>query len=491
MSAPSSFEGPDSFDVVIAGNGVLGHAIAHALTARDHSLRIAVVGRTGCPAGASGAAGAMLGCFGEVTGPLLGSAAGRAKHALSVAAAPLWDEWAAALSEGLPEADRVAIGRGTIVINNMKSGEIEDHSYRAIRDALRAHDEPFEDLDPGSIDRLDPAGDCRPARAMFLPREGHVDASRMMAAFVIRAGRAGRIALIDDEVRSLVVDGGAVKAAVLGSRRQLACGKVVLAAGVGTQAILDELPDLARRIPRLFSGVGTSAVFETMRPAFAHVVRTPNRAFACGLHAVPRGEFSVYLGATNTVAMRPQTKVCIADMYFLLECAMDQLDQSFHAARLERWQIGNRPISIDTCPLIGPTSVDGVWLATGTYRDGLFLSPLIGQHVARRLLGQPGLIDDMFAPERRPLPTLTAEQARVEAARHYAAVGIEHGARLPRIGWHNDFANLYAEMIDRLYDALDPEYVLPPEFLGIVDNDRQRMIPFFRSYYDGVRSAWA
>ncbi|HWM84687.1 MAG TPA: FAD-dependent oxidoreductase [Kofleriaceae bacterium] len=480
-----------SHDVVVAGNGVLGHAVARALVQRDGALRVAVVGRRECPAGATGAAGAMLGCFGEVTGPLLSSAAGRAKHALSVAAAPLWDAWIAALNDLLADLDRVQVGRGTIVINNMKSGEIEDESYRAIRRSLEAHDEPFEDLDPSAIDRLHPAGDSRPARAMFLPREGFVDASRLMAGFTAACERSPQISLVDDEVRTAIVEGETVTGVRLASGAELACGQLVLAAGTGTQSILDELPDLARRIPRLFSGVGTSVVFETMRPAFAHVVRTPNRAFACGLHAVPRGEFDLYIGATNTVALRPVTRVVVADMVFLLDCALDQLDQNLQSARLEKWQIGNRPISIDTCPLIGPTSLAGLWILSGTYRDGLFLSPLLGQHMAQRVLGQPGLIEEYFTPERRPLPTLSAAQARVEAARHYEAVGVEHGMRLPRIGWHNDFKTAHAAMIERLYDALDPEYVLPPEFLGIVDNDPTKMIPFFRNYYDGIRRAWS
>jgi glycine oxidase len=480
-----------SHDVVIAGNGVLGHATAHALLQRDSTVRIAIVGRRGRPAGATPAAGAMLGCYGEVTGGLLGSAPGRAKHALSVAAAPLWDEWVAGLNDSLPAEERVAVGRGTVVINNMKSGDIEDESYRAIRAALVDEGEPFQDLDPSAIDRLNPAGDCRPARAMFLPREGFVDTSRLMAALTALAERSPRITLVDDEVAGVILERERVAGVELGAGERLACDRVVLAAGAGTQSILDRMPELARRVPRLFSGNGSSVVFETMRPAFEHVVRTPNRAFACGLHAVPRGERRLYIGATNTVSLRPVTRVNAADMYFLLECALEQLDQNLHSARLESWQAGNRPVSIDTCPLIGKTSLDGLWILTGTYRDGLFLSPLLGPHIACGLLGRPGLVDDTFAPERRPLATLSVGQAREQASRHYQAMGWEHGMRLPKIGWHDAPARAFAGMIERLYASLDDEYVLPPEFLGVVENDPASMIPFFRDYYESVRRAWA
>ena len=50
-----------------------------------------------------------------------------------------------------------------------------------------------------------------------------------------------------------------------------------------TQAVLDTLPDVARRIPRLFAGVGDSLILETKLPPFPHVIRTPNRFGSSGV----------------------------------------------------------------------------------------------------------------------------------------------------------------------------------------------------------------
>src|SRR5688572_6012974 len=96
-------------DVVVVGNGALGHAVARALRALEPTAKVALVGPAARAFGASPAAGAMLGCFGEVTARLLRSPVGGAKLRLAVRAARLWPEWAASL-------DGVAIQSGTFVI---------------------------------------------------------------------------------------------------------------------------------------------------------------------------------------------------------------------------------------------------------------------------------------------------------------------------------------------------------------------------------------
>ena len=54
-------------DVSIVGNGILGLMTAYELANRDPNLKIAIIGPADREGGASQAAGAMLGCFGEIT----------------------------------------------------------------------------------------------------------------------------------------------------------------------------------------------------------------------------------------------------------------------------------------------------------------------------------------------------------------------------------------------------------------------------------------
>lgn len=481
-----------NFDVVVVGNGVLGMATAHALQLRSPQLRVAVVGPRARTGAASAAAGAMMGCYGEVTAQLLRTEAGRAKLAKGLHAARCWPDWLDGINEALPDAERVSIRPGTVVFSNSKSGTIEDENYAAILQALQENNEAYETLDPNRIDGLNPADDCRPSRALYLPNEGSIDAARLLQALTSLIERSPQLTLIDATATGLELGNGRIDGVRLADGRRLSAPRVVLAAGVWTQTLLDSLPELARRIPRLFCGGGTSLLLDTGPREQAHVLRTPNRAFACGLHAVPRGGGRLYVGATNTLFAQPMLRTSPADMFFLLECALDQLDQDLCAAQLVGWQAGNRPVAVDTCPLIGPTSVDGLWLLAGTYRDGLFLSPLLAQHIADRVCGGAGLFAETFAPERRPIRLYTPQSARAEALKHYVAMGAEHSIRLPRVGWHQAFPRFYEQMLDGLYDELgEDEYVLAPELLAIVAADRKRMVPFFRDYFAQVRQAWA
>src|SRR4051794_29616405 len=81
------------FDIVIVGNGVLAYSVAFALTTKDPTLKIAIVGPQDRLGGATIASGAMLGCFGEVTKQGISSAAGKFKHQLGIKAAQMWPNW--------------------------------------------------------------------------------------------------------------------------------------------------------------------------------------------------------------------------------------------------------------------------------------------------------------------------------------------------------------------------------------------------------------
>ena len=66
-------------DIVVVGNGALGLFLADELAGRNSQKKIAVVGPRDRNGGASQAAGAMLGCFSEVTNDTLRTDASRAR----------------------------------------------------------------------------------------------------------------------------------------------------------------------------------------------------------------------------------------------------------------------------------------------------------------------------------------------------------------------------------------------------------------------------
>jgi glycine oxidase len=64
-------------------------------------------------------------------------------------------------------------------------------------------------------------------------------------------------------------------------------------------------------------------------------------------------------------------------------------------------QAGLRPGTPDNAPLIGGTTVEGLLMATGHYRNGILLAPITAEVMAGMLAGRPSPeIAEPFSPRR-------------------------------------------------------------------------------------------
>ncbi|BAJ25889.1 MULTISPECIES: FAD-dependent oxidoreductase [Kitasatospora] len=461
--------GGQAFDVVVVGNGVLGMSLAVVLLRRG--ARVAVVGDGNRPLAASTASGAMNGCFGEVTATTTATAHGRARLEMDVLAARLWDDWLAGLEEDGGATVRCA--RGTLVIHNtIGMAEIDDTAMTAIRAALELHGEPFESVDPTeAVPWLDPQPTARPLAGLFLPREHGVDSGALLKVLHRAVVRLGGVLVPEHAVR-VVHGAGRAGGIALADGTVLAGDRVVLAAGVGTQALMDSLPpEVSAPVPRLISGFGVSVVLSN-GPAAAPpdcVVRTPNRSFGCGLHTVPRGPDRVYVGATNTTRPRPGSDPSVRDLAFLLDCAARQLRRDLWFSDITATRVGNRPMTLDGHPLLGETLLPGLWLMTGTFRDGLHTSPLLASRLADRILdGTPPTPEmDLFRPTRPPIQTMDRRDTVRHATVHRLAVGHEWNWSLP-VEWPVHLEEMYEAkyraVAERTHDTITP----PPEVLAYI-----------------------
>jgi len=485
-----------TFDVVVVGNGAIGHAVAHALAVESPKMRIALVGESSRPQAASAAAGAMLGAYSEVTANLRTSVAGRAKMRESLAAARIWPTWLNTLNERIPQAERVAIRPGTFMILNAVGGLLDSENYDAVRETLIEEGEAFEDVDAREIPGLNPWDMARPLRAMFIPHEGSVESDRLLAAYVAAAKSFESLELVNDRVVGFQTTNSRILGVRTAANEILAASKVVLATGVQTQTLLDTLPSLARRIPRLFSGGGSSLVFDPSwcygdkkATTVPHVVRTPNRSLACGLHMIPRGDNHVYVGATNYLSMQPWSRPNLSDMHFLIECAIEQLNQDFVWAQLVSWNTGNRPVTVDSCPILGATSLEGLWVMSGTFRDGLHMSPLLAQQAVREIVYGESVMEPIFRPERPPI-SATRQEAVSEVVKHLQAAWSEHrGVNSTKMGLHYEMPGWLHSSATNWYAEMDGDYVLPPEFFPLVDGNPKNT-EFFRKYYAELKNVW-
>lgn len=452
------------FDTIIIGNGSLGLSLAVSLASKKQ--RVALVGLPHRPWSASAAAGAMHGCFGEATDLIVGTEGGRIKLDMAYRARGLWDSWLD-LCVDTQMKSKIRVANGTMMIlNTIGMSEVDDSHWSAFQSAAKLYNEPMEVVDPRDIPWLDPTDHARPLQAIFLPNEHAFDATLLLDSMQTTFIKMGGIVVpeLATSIQRPVGDGRIV---YLESGDKLEAGHIVLAAGALTWELLKTVPDIACKVPPLCSGVGISALLETAdTEAPPYVIRSPNRAFACGLHMVPRAKHEVYLGATNIIEPVPETMPVLEDLTFLLKCGSTQLRRSLSESRIVKFQVGNRPVSFDGYPLIGPTSDPHLWLMTGTYRDGFHLSPLLARAMSAMIMGDEATDDlSLFYPERSPVQTLSRKSVVEMAAHHMQATGYEMQWSIP-----NQWTGFIDRHLKRQYqeaaDNLSPKFTPPPEILA-------------------------
>lgn len=471
-----------SADVAVVGNGLVGLATALEIAGRAGDLSVCVVGPERREGGASVAAGAMLGCFGEVTKYTLASEPGRIKFQLGLAAREKWPSFMERLGEG--GSGHVELtAQDTYVIVNGRSGTLDDDNFASVVGALDLHGEPYDVVD--GVPGLDPVPDARPLRIVHLPNEGAIDARRLLVAAEAELRRC-RVSLIDASVRTLVAGASSVRL-TLNDGTVLDAGHVVLAAGAVTVPLAEQVLGPHQMQP-MFCGSGIALLTDrVMGTGFSSVVRSVNRAGSCGLHVVPLGGDSEYFGATNVIFGRPETRPHLGVCHFLMQSVIDQLDQSACYSRIDEVVIGNRPVPFDTFPLLGPTSCDAMTVVSGMYRDGLHAAPLLAELAAATVLEGSNAFPPIFAPERQPLATMTVGESVDEYVVQAVSSAFEGGTSLSRFIHVSELQSVYRPRAEALYDRLGGTFALAPDVLTYLtltrksDDDIQSVERYFES----------
>ncbi len=106
--------------------------------------------------------------------------------------------------------------------------------------------------------------------------------------------------------------------------------------------------------------------------------------WAPGAYLVPRLDGRLIVGATVEERGFDATLTAGA-MLSLLEAAWRVLPAIEDCPIIESW-VGFRPGSPDDAPILGPTAVEGLILATGHHRNGILLTPITADEVSRCVL---------------------------------------------------------------------------------------------------------
>jgi glycine oxidase len=129
------------------------------------------------------------------------------------------------------------------------------------------------------------------------------------------------------------------------------------------------------------------------RELLRHVIRAPE------IYLVPRSDGRIVVGSTMEEA--GYDKRTDPDTIQRMRQAAIRLVPALAQARmLEAWA-GLRPGSPDNLPILGATRTAGYFVATGHFRDGILLTPVTAEVMARLVTGEdPGYDLSRFSPER-------------------------------------------------------------------------------------------
>jgi glycine oxidase len=374
-----------SFDVAIIGGGIIGTSIAFELAAEK--LRVIVLERQQVGREASWAAAGMLSPSPHRTQdiPLVPFA----KESLRI-----YPEFCAAVES--ESGKSIGYDRpGVLEIFTDACGETE-------RDGMivehRALDLTVEPISIDDARKREPELCASVTAAAWLPGEATVDPRLLMDALVTAARARGAEILPDCGVSSLLCD-GARCTGVLTSADKIFANHVVVAAGCFSGDIA--LQDSSQSGKTLDSSqyAPTKPVrgqILALRPkgrAIRHVLRSREG------YLVPRRDGRIVAGSTLEDAgfekcVTPGGLSRIVGGVRKLWSALDD------AELLETW-CGLRPGTPDDLPILGPTDIEGLMIATGHYRNGILLAPASARLIREWIIrGKVNFEAGRFSPLR-------------------------------------------------------------------------------------------
>ena len=229
------------------------------------------------------------------------------------------------------------------------------------------------------------------AAAVWSPRDHQVENRDLGRALAIAARGAGVELVEHCAVREVLFKGGRATGVVT-ERGQEPVDVVVLAAGAWSREI-GGIPAAYLPPVRPIKGQMLALQMDPAAPLLRHVVWLPRAYLA------PRNDGRLLIGAT--VEERGfDNRLTAGGMLALLEGAWRAVPSIEELPIAETW-VGFRPGSRDDAPMLGPSGIDGLVVATGHHRNGILLTPVTAAVISAFVL--TGRMPEMarpFSPER-------------------------------------------------------------------------------------------
>lgn len=372
-------------DVLVVGGGIIG--LVTAWRAAQRGLRTAVVD----PEPGGGAAQVAAGMLAAVTELHYGEAE-QTLLGLNVESARRYPAFAAELSEatGLDLGYRAC---GTLAV----ALDSDDRAHlRELHALQRKSGLDSEWLSGRECRRLEPMLAPSVRGGLRVDGDHQIDPRRLAKALVAACELAGVRFHRQWAERLTVVREGA-RGVVLADGTGLEADQVVLAGGSLSGRLAGVPDDVLPPVRPVKGQVLRLTVPKVYAPFLSRTVRAVVRGG--NLYLVPRVNGELVVGATSE-ELGWDTTVTAGGVYELLRDA-HELVPGITELPLAETRAGLRPCSPDNAPILGPSALPGLLLATGHYRNGVLLTPVTGDSMAHVLAtGELPEVARPFTPRR-------------------------------------------------------------------------------------------
>lgn len=361
-------------DVAIAGGGVIGGAIALELARAG--LRVCVFDRQKPGQEASWASAGIISPAPENPGMI-------ATVELAKRSAALYPEFVAMVEE-LSGQSTGFRRKGTVEALFSRDAKAELSTIIALHHGLGLKAEPLRAEDARE---LEPALSDEIEAAVLRPEEASIDNRLLTPAVFEAARRSGAEILPASHVKGIWREGARCCGLVL-ENENVEVPWTVIAAGCFSATIEGVL------------------AYAPVKPAKGQMIalraddlEIERVLWSEKIYVVPRNDRRILAGATVEYVGFDK-HVTAGGIEKVLAGAIE-LVPGLKDARIEETWAGLRPDSADHLPILGPTDLEGLVMATGHFRSGILLTPVTARLVREWITEQKVSLDwDRFSPMR-------------------------------------------------------------------------------------------
>jgi glycine oxidase len=376
------------YDVIVVGGGIIGASIAFELAQKG--LGVILLDRQEPGLEASWAAAGMLSPAPDApeAAPLVPFA--RESHKLYPEFISLIEK-----ASGTPvEFHRC----GALEIFFAPLGETERDKRVA---EIRCHGISAEPISLSEAQCKEPLLNPAAQAAAWIPDEAYVDPRALTRALLTAAKNSGVEIRAGSEVISILTGRNGCDGVLATDSTTMKAGRIDVRAGEKIQA-----KKIVISAGSLSGSIGWMKRYAPTHPVRGQMVamQSTGGALRCILrcedgYVVPRRDGRVVAGSTLESAGF-EKQVTPGGIGKILKAAIQLAPELENAAIPETWS-GLRPGTPDHLPIIGLTDIDGLFIATGHYRNGILLAPATAKCISEWVReGKSSINVENFSPMR-------------------------------------------------------------------------------------------